>query len=122
MRSDQPAVVGGRLKARSRRGRPRSAKAIREAVRGIVELVVVRRRSAALGRRRDQTQRRRSLELLRAEDAAVEGPEAHAAAAEPEALGERPHWDEVVVATLQLTDMVERDAAQLDVTRIPHAR
>ena len=35
----------------------------------------------------------------------------HAPAADLEALGERPYWDEVVVAPLQPADMLERDLA-----------
>ena len=64
----------------------------------------------------------RSLELLRPEDAAVERAEAHPASAKPKALGERSERNEVVVAALQLADVLERDVAQLDVTRIPHGR
>ena len=54
--------------------------------------------------------------------AKVEGPEAHAARAELEALGERLRGDEVVVAALQLVDVLERRVAQLDVPRIPYPR
>ena len=122
MRCDEGAVVGGRLKARGRRRRVRCPEAVREPIGGLVEFVIVGSRPAGLGWRGDEAQRRRSLELLRAEDAAVEGPEAHAAAAELEALGERPDWDEVVIAPLKLADMLKRDVAQLDVTRMPHGR
>jgi hypothetical protein len=122
VRCDEGAVVGGRLKARGRRRRLRCPEAVREPIGGLVEFVIVGRRPAGLGWRGDEAQRRRSLELLGAEDAAVERPEADAAAAELEALGERPYWDQVVVAPLQLADMLKRGLAQLDVPRIPHAR
>ena len=122
MRRDEGAVVSGGQQARVRRLCPRRAEAVREAVDGFVELVVVRRSATALGRRGDEAECRGSLELLGPENAVVERAEAHPAAAKPETVAERLKRNEVVVAALQLADMFERGVAQLDVARIAHRR
>jgi hypothetical protein len=73
-----------------------------------------------LGRRGDEAQRGRASELLGSEDAAVERAEARTAAAKLEAFAEGSDRDEIVIAALDLADVLERGVAQLDVAQIGH--
>ena len=117
---DQRPIVGGSLEARRRRLCLSGAEAIGDAVGGFVELVVVWRRPAALGRGGDKAQRGGANELLGPEDAAVERAEAHTAAAKLEAFAEGSDRNEIVIAALELADALERGVAQLDVAQIGH--
>ena len=115
MSGDKRPIVGFRL-ARGRGSAPvRITEAIGEPAGRLVELVLVGRWAANLRRRGHERKRRGSRHLLWAEDAAEERAEADATATELEARPQGAHRYEIVEAPLQLANVFQSCAPQLDI-------